>query len=155
MSDLKRLLSPENVLVNVQANCKREALQKLAQLGADASGISADDILTTLAEREKLGSTGIGGGIAIPHGKLSGIECMVAVLVQLDHAIDFEAVDDEDVDLLFLLLAPENANALHLKTLSKVARLMRSEEVRHAMRGANSAEALYAIAVEDEKPHAA
>ena len=152
---LKRLLQPQNVLVNVPANCKRDVLQKLSQLGAEASGLSQEDILSTLSEREKLGSTGIGGGIAIPHGKLRGVDAMTAVLIQLDHPVDFDSVDDEPVDLLFLLLAPEDANALHLKALSKVARLMRSQEVRNAMRGANSAEALYAIAVEEEKHQAA
>ncbi len=155
MSDISNLLASDRVLVNVRANCKREALSFLAAKGAEASGQSAENILAILQEREKLGSTGVGEGFAIPHGKLADITDMIGVLVHLEEAVDFDAVDDQPVDLMFLLLAPEDASALHLKTLSKVARLMRSEEVRAAMRGAKSAEALYAIAIAREKSRAA
>ncbi len=155
MSDISHLLTPERVLVNARANCKREALALLAEKGAEATGQTPEQILAILQERERLGSTGVGEGFAIPHGKVAGLDEMVGVLAHLDTGVEFDAVDDQPVDLFFLLLAPEDASALHLKTLSKVARLMRSEEVRAAMRGASSAEALYAIAIAHEKPRAA
>ncbi|MCI5047542.1 MAG: PTS sugar transporter subunit IIA [Aquisalinus sp.] len=155
MSDLGNLLTPERVIVHAQANCKREALSLLAEKCGDLSGIACDKILTVLQEREKLGSTGVGGGIAIPHGKVKGIDEMLGVLALLKKPVDFDAVDGEPVDLLFLLLAPEEANAMHLKTLSRVARLMRNDDVRASMRGASSADALYAIAMERERSRAA
>lgn len=155
MSEVRSLLSPGTVLVDVRAKSKREVLSFLAGFSAKLCGLQQQDILVTLSDREKLGSTGVGGGIAIPHGKLKGLDKMVGALVQLTEPVDFDAVDDQPVDLVFLLLAPEDANAVHLKTLSRIARLMRSEEIRLAMRGANSAEALYAIVIEQEKPHAA
>lgn len=155
MSEIKSLLSPDRVLVDLQANCKREALTLLSSKASELTGLPAEKILETLIAREKLGSTGVGGGVAIPHGKLSRIEGMVGIVARLANPVDFDAVDDQPVDLIFMLLAPETANAMHLKTLSKVARLMRSDEVRAAMRGASSAEALYAIAIEQEKPRAA
>ena len=155
MSEIRNLLAPDRVIAKGKANCKREALALLAEKGAEATGQSVENVLAVLQERERLGSTGVGGGIAIPHGKLSGLDDMIGVLVHLDTAVDFDAVDGQPVDLMFLLLAPEDASAMHLKTLSKVARLMRNEDVRAAMRGASSPEALYAIAIEQEKPRAA
>ncbi|WP_306251553.1 PTS sugar transporter subunit IIA [Parvularcula sp. IMCC14364] len=155
MSDLGNLLTPKGVVVNAQANCKREALSLLAEKSGELAGIASEKILSVLQEREKLGSTGVGGGIAIPHGKVKGINDMLGVLALLKKPVDFDAVDDEPVDLLFLLLAPEEANAMHLKTLSRVARLMRNDEVRAAMRGASSSDALYAIAMERERSRAA
>lgn len=155
MGELKSLLSPDAVLVDMQAKCKREALMLLAQKSSEITGLPGEAILETLMAREKLGSTGVGGGVAIPHGKVGDIDGMIAVVARLSRPVDFDAVDDQPVDLLFMLLAPEHASAMHLKTLSKVARLMRSNDVRAAMRGASSAEALYAIAIEQEKPRAA
>ena len=155
MGEIKCLLAPGNVLIDINAGCKRDALTQLAAKSAEMTGLSAETVLDTLLAREKLGSTGVGGGIAIPHGKFDKLDHMVGIVARLVKPVDFEAVDDQPVDLLFLLLAPEDANAMHLKTLSKVARLMRSEDVRAAMRGAESAEALYAIVIEQEKPRAA
>lgn len=155
MSDLATLLLPDNVWVDVKVNCKREALSFLAEKGAEASGLAAQDVLQVLQEREKLGSTGVGEGFAIPHGKLTGLDRMVSVLVHFSSGVDFDAVDEKPVDLMFMLLAPEDASAIHLKMLSKVARLMRSSDVREAMRGAETAEALYAIATATDKSVAA
>ncbi len=155
MSDISELLLQDHVWVNVKANCKREALAFLAEKGALVSGQSQAEILSVLQEREKLGSTGVGEGFAIPHGKVDSLDKMVGLLVHFEKAVDFDAVDDQPVDLMFLLLAPSGASATHLKTLSRVARLMRSRDVRAAMRGANSAEALYAIAMAHEKSQAA
>ena len=155
MSEVRNLLTPETVMIDVSVSCKRELLGYLADFAARHSELGQEDVYTTLSDREKLGSTGVGSGIAIPHGKLKGIDRIIGGLVRLNEPVEFDAVDDRPVDLVFLLLAPEDANASHLKTLSRIARMMRSEEVRAAMRGADSAEALYAIAIEQEKPRAA
>lgn len=155
MSEIKSLLSPDAVVVDLQANCKREALSLLSQKSSELTGLSAEAVFDTLMAREKLGSTGVGGGVAIPHGKFKKLDRMVAIVAKLAHTVDYDSVDDKPVDLVFMLLAPEDANAMHLKTLSKVARLMRNEDVRAAMRGATSADALYAIVIEQEKPRAA
>ena len=100
-----------------------------------------------MLEREQLGSTGVGKGVAIPHGKIEGLSSVVGVLARLEAPVDFDAVDDQPVDIAFLLLAPANATAAHLKALAKVSRLLRDDDAREALRGAETAEALFAIAV--------
>lgn len=152
---LSDLLSSKAVVFNLHARCKREALAALADRAAAVTGADATSIREALMEREKLGSTGVGRGVAIPHGKIEGLAAMTGLLAKLDQPIDFEAVDDQPVDLIFVLLAPADASAAHLKALAKVSRLLRDERVREALRGAATPEALFAIAVESERPHAA
>lgn len=149
------LLSPKAVVLNLHARCKREALAALADRAAALTGGEASVIREALMEREKLGSTGVGRGVAIPHGKIEGLSAMTGLLAKLDAPIDFEAVDDQPVDIVFVLLAPADASAAHLKALAKVSRLLRDDRVREALRGAETPEALFAIAVESERPHAA
>ncbi len=149
------LLSPKAVVPSLHARCKREALAMLAERAAALTGADADVIRESLMEREKLGSTGVGRGVAIPHGKIEGLGAMTGLLARLDQPIDFDAVDEQPVDLIFVLLAPADASAAHLKALAKVSRLLRDERVREALRGAETPEALFAIAVESERPHAA
>ena len=152
---LEELLSAEGVIPNLKARCKRDALSALAEKASELTGIPVSEICPRLLEREQLGSTGVGNGVAIPHGKIKGLGSLVGVLARLETPIDFDAVDDQPVDLLFLLLAPENATAAHLKALAKVSRLLRDEEARAALRGADTADALFAIAVDLARPHAA
>ncbi len=152
---LSDLLSPKAVVLNLHARCKREALAALADRASAVTGADAGAIREALMEREKLGSTGVGRGVAIPHGKIEGLAAMTGLLAKLDQPIDFEAVDDQPVDLIFVLLAPMDASAAHLKALAKVSRLLRDERVREALRGAETPEALFAIAVETERSHAA
>lgn len=152
---LADLLSPKAVVPSLHARCKREALAALAERAAALTGADADAIREALMEREKLGSTGVGRGVAIPHGKIEGLGAMTGLLARLDQPIDFEAVDEQPVDIIFVLLAPADASAAHLKALAKVSRLLRDERVREALRGAETPEALFAIAVESERPHAA
>jgi PTS system nitrogen regulatory IIA component len=149
------LLSQKAVILNLHARCKREALAALAERAAALTGVEAGAIREALMEREKLGSTGVGRGVAIPHGKIDGLGEITGLLAKLDQPIDFEAVDEQPVDLIFVLLAPAEASAAHLKALAKVSRLLRDERVREALRGAETPEALLAIAVESERPHAA
>ena len=152
---LDQLLSPEGVIHKLKARCKREALQAMADTAAQLVNKSASEIYATLLEREQLGSTGVGDGVAIPHGKIEGLSKITAVLALLDTPVNFDSMDDQPVDLVVVLLAPANASAAHLKALAKVSRLLRDEDARSALRGADSAEALFAIAVDDHKHHAA
>lgn len=152
---LEALLSADGVIPNLKARCKREVLSLLAERAAALTGAPAETIRETLAEREQLGSTGVGKGVAIPHGKVAGIGAVTGLLARLETPVDFDSVDDQPVDLVFLLLAPDNATAAHLKALAKVSRLLRDDEVRAALRGAETAEALFAIAVDPGRPHAA
>ncbi len=152
---LEDLLSPQGVIHNLRACCKREALQALADKASGLIDRPAADIMSTLLEREQLGSTGVGDGVALPHGKIEGLGKIVGVLARLEAPVSFDALDDQPVDLVFMLLAPANATAAHLKALAKVSRLLRDEDARDALRGADSAEALFAIATADQKHHAA
>jgi PTS system nitrogen regulatory IIA component len=152
---LEELLRPEGVIPNLKARCKREVIAQLAERAQAVTGVDAALIRDTLMEREQLGSTGVGHGVAIPHGKIEGLSGVVGALARLETPVDFDAVDGEPVDLVFLLLAPSNATAAHLKALAKVSRLLRDENCREALRGAKSAEAMLAIALDPAHPHAA
>lgn len=152
---LSEFLSPEAVVFNLHASCKREALALLAEKAASLTGVPAAAIRQALMDREQLGSTGVGRGVAIPHGKIGGVGEIVGVFAKLDQPVDFEAVDDQPVDLVFVLLAPADATAAHLKALAKVSRLLRDERVREALRGAGSREALFAIAADTAQSNAA
>jgi PTS system nitrogen regulatory IIA component len=152
---LSEFLSPDAVVLDLEAACKREALARLAEKASALTGRPAEAIRTALMEREQLGSTGVGRGVAIPHGKIDGLGAMVGILAKLATPVDFEAVDDQPVDLVFILLAPTDATAAHLKALAKVSRLLRDEDVREAMRGAKTPEALFAIAADTARSNAA
>ena len=142
------LLSPSAVVAHLKAANKKQVLQELAQKAAALTGLPERRIYDTLAEREKLGSTGMGQGIAIPHGRVPGIEKMTGVFAQLDHPVDFDAMDDQPVDLVFLLLAPEGAGADHLKALARVSRVLRNQSTCEKLRAASQPAALYALLTE-------
>ena len=149
------LLSREGVIHNLNARCKRDALQSLSRVAGELVDIPASDILRVVLEREQLGSTGVGDGVAIPHGKIEGLGQMTGILARLDHPINFDAMDDQPVDLVFLLLAPENATAAHLKALARVSRLLRHPGTRASLRGADTSDSIFAIATSEEKIDAA
>jgi len=155
MMGLNELLSPQGVIHHLKARCKREALQAIAEKAASMMDISAEDITSKLLEREQLGSTGVGDGVAIPHGKLEGLGAITGVITLLQTPVSFDALDDQPVDIVFTLFAPANATAAHLKALAKVSRKLRDPETRAALRGAETAEALFAIATAEKKDHAA
>ena len=142
---LTDLITPNSVIAGLKVNSKKQLLQELAARAAELSGQGERTILEILQQREKLGSTGVGNGIAIPHGKLPKLDRLFGLFARLDRPIDFEALDDAPVDLVFLLLAPENAGADHLKALARVARLLRDAEIARKLRGSRDAEALYAV----------
>jgi len=148
-------LSPEAVVPTLRANGKKQALQELSAQAARLTGLDEREIFDTLLQRERLGSTGIGDGIAIPHGKLPKLERLFGMVARLDKPVDFEALDSQPVDILFLLLAPETAGADHLKALARVARLFRMPSIMERLRAARDADALYAIMMETPTPQAA
>ena len=129
----------------MKVNSKKQALQELAARAAELTGQSERAIFEVLLQREKLGTTAVGYGIAIPHGKLPKLEKLFGLFARLDRPIDFEAMDGQPVDLLFLLLAPEGAGADHLKALAKIARLLRDQEVARKLRASTDAPAIYSV----------
>ena len=142
---LTDLVAQNAILPALKVNGKKQALQEIAAKAAELTGQSDRAILEILLQREKLGSTGVGNGVAIPHGKLPKLSKVFGLFARLDRAVDFEALDGQPVDLVFLLLAPEGAGADHLKALARVARLLRDSDVARKLRDSRDAGALYAV----------
>ena len=143
--DLADLIAPEAVFPGLKAKTKKQALQELAQRAAKLTGLDARDVLDTLLQRERLGSTGLGRGIAIPHGRVPMLKSIVSVFARLEEPIDFEALDAEPVDLIFLLLAPEHAGADHLKALARISRLLREPSSIERLRASKDRAAIYSV----------
>jgi PTS system nitrogen regulatory IIA component len=139
------LVSPNAIIPAMKVNGKKQALQEIAAKAAELTGHNEKAVFEILLQREKLGSTGVGNGVAIPHGKLQKLGSVFGLFARLERPIDFEALDAQPVDLIFLLLAPEGAGADHLKALARVARLLRDPEVARKLRASNGAEAIYAV----------
>jgi nitrogen PTS system EIIA component len=152
---LSDLLSPDAVLPALKVNSKKQAIQELAERAAGLTGLPERQIFDTLLQRERLGSTGVGSGIAIPHGKLPSIERLFGMFARLDRPIDFDALDGEPVDLIFLLLAPEAAGADHLKALARVARVLRDGSVAQKLRLTRDPAALHALLTQTASTNAA
>lgn len=142
---LTDLVAPAAIIPALKVNGKKQALQELAARAAELTGQSERAILEILLQREKLGSTGVGNGIAIPHGKLPKLGRLFGMFARLERPIDFEALDSQPVDLIFLILAPEAAGADHLKALARVARLLRDPEIARKLRESGDADAIYAV----------
>ena len=143
--NISDLLAPDAVLASLKAQTKKQLLQDLAARAHLQTRLPEKRIFETLIERERLGTTGVGAGIAIPHGRMAGVTAITGVFARLESGIDYDAVDSQPVDLVFMLLAPENAGADHLKALARVSRLLRDKATCEKLRAANSAEALYAV----------
>ncbi|HRK23659.1 MAG TPA: PTS IIA-like nitrogen regulatory protein PtsN [Beijerinckiaceae bacterium] len=142
---LGSILRPDMIAGGLKANSKKQALQELAELAARDTGLSERDVFDALLQRERLGSTGIGSGIAIPHSRMPQAKRLFGAFARLDKPIDFESVDGIPVDLVFVLLAPEDAGADHLQGLARVARLLRTPNVVQALRATRDPAALYSI----------
>jgi nitrogen PTS system EIIA component len=153
--DLSDLITPQGVIPSLKASNKKQALQELSAQAAKLTGIDEREIYETLLQRERLGSTGVGNGIAIPHGKMNVLDHIVGLFARLEEPIDFEAIDEEPVDLVFLLLAPENAGADHLKALARISRLMREPIAVEKLRASRDRDALYTVLTEPAASHAA
>jgi PTS system nitrogen regulatory IIA component len=142
------LAGPDAVLACVKASGKKALLAELAAKAATLYQLDERRLFDRLLERERLGSTGIGGGIAIPHGRMAGIDKPVGLFARLGHPVDFDSIDERPVDTVFLLLAPEGAGADHLKALARVSRLLRDRGLVEKLRATENADALYALLVE-------
>ncbi len=155
MIDLSDLLLPQTVIERLAAANKKSLFQQLGAIAGEAYGLDPAAVTECLAEREKLGSTGFGAGVATPHGKLAGLDRVVGVFARLAQPIDFSAVDDVAVDIVFTLLSPPDAGAEHLKALARVSRRFRDREFVDKLRGAASRDAFYALLAADETRDAA
>jgi len=153
--EITDLVTPESVVADLKVTSKKQAIHDLARKAADVTGEHERAIFDVLMERERLGTTGVGGGIAIPHGKLPGLDRLYGVFARLSDPVDFSAIDEQPVDLVFLLLAPESAGADHLKALARVSRLLRDKSTCEKLRGAQSADAIYALLSESTDSRAA
>jgi PTS system nitrogen regulatory IIA component len=142
---LTDLVTPGAIIPALKVNGKKQAIQELSARAAKLTGQNERLIFETLTQREKLGSTGVGAGIAIPHGKLPKLEKIFGLFARLERPIDFESLDGQPVDLVFLLLAPEGAGADHLKALARIARLLREADVVAKLRDTRDADAIYAV----------
>ena len=153
--ELTDLLDGECVVANLRATSKKQALQELARRAADITGIDERKIFGVLMDRERLGTTGVGSGIAIPHGKLPELDRLYGVFARLEKPVDFQSIDERPVDLIFVLLAPEEAGADHLKALARVSRLLRDQNICEKLRGTGEVDALSAILTESQEIRAA
>ena len=149
------LLTPKSVTTRLKAANKKQALQDLAKRAAPLMGVEERQLFETLIERERLGSTGIGNGVAVPHGRLPGLSAPRGFFARLEKPVDFEAVDNRPVDLIFLLVTPEGASGDHLKALALVSRLLRDRMRCEKLRGTDRADALYALLVDHAASDAA
>ena len=149
------ILDRNAIAIRVKAADKRQALSRVADLAARNLGMDAGKVFDALIEREQAGSTGVGYGVAAPHARLAGVERMRGVFLRLDQPVEFEAIDDQPVDLVFALFAPPNAGAEHLRALARVSRLLRQAELREHLRKARSADAIHALLVQEARSSAA
>lgn len=152
---LTDLIQPEAVFASLRANSKKQLLQELSDRAAQISRLPARQIFDAILQRERLGSTGIGNGIAIPHAKLAKCPAIIGLFARLEKPVDYEAVDGAPVDLIFLLLAPESAGADHLKALARIARALRDPAMTAKLRGIHDSAALYAVLTQEPTSHAA
>lgn len=155
MNDFSDLLRHDTVLAGVTAANKKTLFQALAAAAAGPAGRDAKILTEVLLEREKLGSTGFGGGVAIPHGKLEGLTQIVGVFARLAQPVDFQAVDDMPVDLVFAMFSPADAGSAHLKALARISRRLRDKGFVAKLRGAGSTDAIWALLTQDEARDAA
>lgn len=153
--DLSDLITPEAIMPSVKISSKKQLLQETAGRAAKLTGLVERQIFDVLLQRERLGSTGVGHGVAIPHGKLPGLKRICGVFARLDKPINFEAMDDQPVDLVFLLLVPEGAGADHLKALARIARVLREPGTAKKLRGCRDASGLYALLIASTESDAA
>ncbi len=151
--EITDLLTSERVMPALRAPSKTQALQELSRRAAEITGLHERTIFDVLLERERLGTTGVGSGIAIPHGKLAELKGLLGLFARLEKPVDFDAVDEQPVDLIFLLLAPETAGADHLKALARVSRLLRDRGVCEKLRAAADGKSLFGLLTGDNNSH--
>ncbi|HEX3210843.1 MAG TPA: PTS IIA-like nitrogen regulatory protein PtsN [Geminicoccaceae bacterium] len=156
MVELAHIIAPNGIILDLKnCNSKRQVLKELSQHAAAALGIAPQQLLDALIERERLGTTGIGHGIAIPHARLPGLNRLVGLFARLEEPVDFESLDDQPSDLIFLLLAPDSADADSLKALARISRLLRDPGLRQRLRQEANRDAVYRLLTQKPESHAA
>jgi nitrogen PTS system EIIA component len=155
MNRLSNLVYPTTVRAALHVDSKKSLFATVGQVAAATLGLDAAEVTEALAERERLGSTGFGRGVSLPHARINGLTGVRGMVFQLAKPIDFDAVDALPVDIAFVLLSPTDAGADHLKALAQVSRFLRDDATVARLRGAHDAEALYALLIEDETRDAA
>ena len=153
--EIEDLITPARVLPRLKATSKKHVLQELAKRAAELTGLHERAVFDVLLERERLGTTGVGNGIAIPHGKLPDIKELFGLFARLDEPVDFDAIDEQPVDLVFGLFAPKDSGVDHLKALALVSRTMRDPNVVAKLRANADPGKLHAILTESRAPQAA
>ena len=145
--EIQDIISPERVVYDLEVNSKKRALESISDVltKGDSNQLVPHDICESLLAREKLGSTSIGSGVAIPHGRIKNVEKAVAAFVKLDHGIDYDAIDNQAVDLIFALLVPENSTQEHLNILAEIAEMFSIESFREKVRQCEDAESLFQL----------
>ncbi|MEM9061313.1 MAG: PTS IIA-like nitrogen regulatory protein PtsN [Pseudomonadota bacterium] len=153
--ELADLVRSDCTLPSVKATSKKQVLQEIAHKASEIHGLHCGTVVNGLVAREKLGSTAMGNGVAIPHARIEGLDTIIGLFARLEKPVDFEAADSQGVDLIFTLLAPEAAGANHLRALAKVSRLMRDEQFRAKLRASDNSESLHALLTENPASRAA
>lgn len=153
--EIEDILKKSSVVTSLKASSKKHALEEMSRHAAASTGLQEREIFDVLLERERLGTTGVGSGIAIPHGKLPQLENLFGCFARLEEPVDFDSVDSQPVDLIFLLLAPESAGADHLKALARISRVLRNAASCEKLRDASSADTIYNLLTRDSQSRAA
>jgi PTS system nitrogen regulatory IIA component len=153
--NIGELITPDHIVPALKASSKKQTLQELAKFASKSIGVDERTVFDILLERERLGTTGVGHGVAIPHGKLEELDQLYGFFARLDTPVPFDAIDEQPVDLIFLLLAPESAGADHLKALAQISRILRDQATCKKLRGSESAEAIFALLTETAASEAA
>ena len=143
--DISNLINMDAIFSQLKVSSKKQLLQELGNIAKIKIKKPVQEIATILMERERLGSTGVGYGVAIPHGRFTELDKIFGVFAKLEKPVNYDALDNQPVDLVFLLLVPEKAGASHLKALAKISRILRDQTVCEKLRGADSGDAIYAI----------
>lgn len=152
MADVLDLLRPETIAPRAKWASRKLAISELSEIIARELNLDPNEIFNAVMERERLGSTGVGEGVAIPHARITGLDKPIGAFARLEGAVDFEAIDDRDCDLIFLLLAPKESGVDHLRALAKVSRVMRQDKLRDDLRKALSVDAVLAAFTSSSKP---
>lgn len=139
------MINMETIFPKLKASSKKQLLQELGNIARKSIGKPVYEIASVLMERERLGSTGVGHGVAIPHGRFAGLDKICGIFAKLEKPVNYDSIDDQPVDLIFLLLVPEGAGADHLKALAKVSRVLRDQSICEKLRGTDSSDAIFAI----------
>ena len=146
--EIRDFLSPDEIMIDVRASDKTRLLQQLSARAANALNLDSDEVSEQITKREELGSTGVGNGVGLPHARLPGLKAPFGLLARLRHGIDFEAIDGQPVDVVFLLLLPQTGDGAQLNALASVARALRNPDALRRLRLASNGEALYRAIVD-------